>query len=255
MRVDLDQGSAEWHDWRRGEGAIPAIGGSKIHPLLAGRTLRFGDTLTTLVCHHLGYLPRGIPSPRMERGTHLELFVREHAETYWGHPWPPTCHTSDAYPVLRVSTDGEHEDELWEAKCPMLTHEDWVMEQFASTYRTVRDQRTVPDWYMGQAQAELLATEASLLRFSVYLVDDWSDEWKATVLAWRTIAVPPLPYWQQRIITSLEAWRANWERTLEADSMEQRLAHWVSGWGLPEAAPSDPETGEVLTLETLGRYL
>lgn len=258
-RVDMVQGSEEWLQWRQGEGGIPTIGGSVLGTLLEGaKKAPFEkETLTTKVCVSLGFLPRGIPSPRMDRGTRLEPFCRDHAEAYFGCQWEPSCHTSDHHPLLRVSTDGENDTrhQLWECKCPLYTDEMRIMGEVPSVLRYVRDKRIIPDWYMPQAQGELMASERGSLNFCAYLVDDWSDPYKAVILDWDFIPVPRLPAWGKRIIAGLEQWRIAWERTHASKTMVGQLAHWVAGWGLPADHPIHPETGEVVSLDTLKEYL
>ena len=117
MRIDIEQGTDEWLDWRKGEGDIHGIGGSDVSKILG--VSRYGSALD-LYNEKLDLTPPNDESGKefiLARGHRIEKVARKRVEMIMGEPYPPTCWQHDDLPFVRVSLDGLSMSEISLLEC------------------------------------------------------------------------------------------------------------------------------------------
>ena len=148
-RVELQQGSKEWHAWRRngiGASDAPAIMGenrfksrsSLLNEKISNRRVRLND--------------------KMKEGTALEPEARKSFESELEVDVPAVCLESTKYAWLKASLDGLSLDGTVavEIKCG------------ESSYEYVKKHGTVPRYYYGQLQHILAITGLPIIHFWNY---------------------------------------------------------------------------------------
>lgn len=147
---DLEQGSTEWHAWRRG-----VIGASDA-PKIMGEN-PWGSR-SSLISEKLGLTPEFQGNARTREGNNLEGFARRSLETKFKVKLKPTIVQDSKEPFLAASLDAicsEYEN-LYEIKAGM------------KAYEHTKLTRSVPDYYVGQLQHMLMITELEYLTYAVY---------------------------------------------------------------------------------------
>lgn len=149
--VDLEQGSSEWHAWRR-----LGIGASEAPALLSESPWKTRAELLSEKC-----APSRPPrtSPAMAFGTATEPEARAAYERSLGLAVLPVCVQSTERDWLRASLDGLSADgqRVVEIKCGRSAH----------AYTTRRGRP--PRYYMGQLQHILAVTGLDAIDFWCYL--------------------------------------------------------------------------------------
>lgn len=207
-RVNLIQGSEEWHAWRAG-----GIGGSEAAACVE---MTPWSSPFKLWEQKTGRKPGPDINAAMQRGIDLEPSARAAYIDFVGIEMEPACYQSDDYPFVRASLDGINSDEtiLLEIKCPGET-----------THRRILAD-DVPEYYWVQCQHNMLASGAENAHFFSYrpeLEHEGCD--KALTIIMRDNAF---------INRLLEAEAALWQSVLD-DTPPALLASDYAHIGDPEA--------------------
>ncbi len=151
FRVNLEQGSDEWHAWRR-----QGIGASEA-PAILGECP--WTTRAQLLAEKCGDSRRQPTTAAMAFGTATEPEARASYVAEAGVPVEPVCVQSAERAWLRASLDGLSTDgqRAVEIKCGRTVH----------AYATRR--RRVPRYYVGQLQHTLAVTGLDAIDFWCYL--------------------------------------------------------------------------------------
>lgn len=147
--VELEQGTSEWHAWRRG-----GIGASESAAILGENPFK---TRWDALLQKVDDL-REPTSPAMVRGTELEPRARRAFEEHTGLVFAPMCLQSTQHDWLRASVDGmtPEADRVVEIKCG------------EGAYKRSRRGR-VPPYYMPQLQHILAVTGLDLIDYWCWL--------------------------------------------------------------------------------------
>lgn len=148
-RVEQQQGSQEWHAWRRngiGASDAPVIMGEN---RFKSRSSLFDEKIRNR---------RVRLNDKMKEGTALEPEARKSFESELEVDVPPVCLESTKYPWLKASLDGLSLDGtvVVEIKCG------------ESSYDYVKKHGTVPRYYYGQLQHILAITGLPMIHFWNY---------------------------------------------------------------------------------------
>ncbi len=149
--IELEQGSPEWHVWRRG-----GIGASDAPAIMGECPWKSANYLLREKSE-----PNAKPrqNAAMARGTRLEPEARQSYVNSTGKEVVPACLQSKQYPWLRASVDGicVTNHILVEIKCG------------DSSYRQTANEKRVPRYYYGQLQHQLAVTGFAAADFWCYL--------------------------------------------------------------------------------------
>ena len=150
---DLEQGSSEWHDWRKG-----VIGASDA-PKIMGEN-PWGSR-ASLMSEKLGLTPEFQGNARTREGNNLEGFARRSLETKFKVKLKPTIVQDSKEPFFAASLDAICKDHanIFEIKAGV------------KAYEYTKMTKSVPDYYMGQLQHMLMVTEMESLTYAVYRPD------------------------------------------------------------------------------------
>ncbi len=149
--VDLQQGTAEWLEWRsNGIGASDA-------PAIMGENP--WKSSAHLLSEKLGIAEKFSGNAAMARGTALEPEARKQYEAISSVCVAPACLQSNKHNWQRASVDGLAADGniVVEIKCG------------ESVYRKTASSRQVPSYYIGQLQHILAVTELPYIDFFCWL--------------------------------------------------------------------------------------
>ena len=148
--IDLDQGSDEWHAWRR-----QGIGASEAPTLMGENPWSSPDRWFE---SRSGAVKRQAPSKSMALGTSLEPEARRAYEIFIGEAMSPLCVERIDIPWLHASLDGMGWDEARavEIKCG------------ARVYRETAMFRRVPKHYRAQLQHIMAVTGLPEMDFWAY---------------------------------------------------------------------------------------
>lgn len=149
-RLNLEQGTSEWHSYR--ECHVMATSASVIMEINPFKTeLELWEEM-------IGLRPRMKSNVAMERGTRLEPEARRLANQIIGIEFEPCVYESDKYNWMGASLDGisKCEKYILEIKCPNeKTHEMALNEM-------------IPEYYIAQIQHQLAVTNARLCYYFSY---------------------------------------------------------------------------------------
>ena len=154
MRLEFEQGSPQWHEWRAG-----GIGGSDSASVMGENPWR---TSLQLWEEKTGRSQGFKGNAASRRGNELEPEARMTYNLRQADNMIPACYQHDEYDFLRVSLDGinESEDIILEIKCSGTK----VHEKVIAT-------KTPPKYYYAQMQKCMLVTGATLTRYMTYNPD------------------------------------------------------------------------------------
>jgi putative phage-type endonuclease len=150
---DLEQGSREWHAWRKG-----VIGASDA-PKIMGEN-PWGSR-SSLFDEKLGLVREFQGNAKTREGNSLEGDARKSLETKFKIKLKLTIVQDSKEPFLAASLDAicrDHEN-LFEIKAGVKAYEHTQMT------------KSVPDYYIGQLQHMLMVTEMESLTYAVYRPD------------------------------------------------------------------------------------
>ena len=150
---DLEQGSREWHAWRKG-----VIGASDA-PKIMGEN-PWGSR-SSLLDEKLGLVREFQGNAKTREGNSLEGDARKSLEAKFKIKLKPTIVQDSKEPFLAASLDAicrAHEN-LFEIKAGVKAYEHTKMT------------KSVPDYYIGQLQHMLMVTEMESLTYAVYRPD------------------------------------------------------------------------------------
>ena len=150
---DLEQGSSEWHAWRKG-----VIGASDA-PKIMGEN-PWGSR-SILMDEKLGLVREFQGNERTREGNALEGVARKSLSSKFKLKLKPTIVQDSQEPFLAASLDAICSDyeNLFEIKAGV------------KAYEHTKLNRSVPDYYVGQLQHMLMVTELDSLTYAVYRPD------------------------------------------------------------------------------------
>jgi len=150
---DLEQGSREWHDWRKG-----VIGASDA-PKIMGEN-PWGSR-SSLFDEKLGLVREFQGNAKTREGNSLEGDARKSLEKKFKLELKPTIVQDSKEPYLAASLDAmcSYHENLFEIKAGVKAYEHTKMT------------KRVPDYYIGQLQHMLMVTELESLTYAVYRPD------------------------------------------------------------------------------------
>ena len=150
---DLEQGSSEWHAWRKG-----VIGASDA-PKIMGEN-PWGSR-SSLMDEKLGLVREFQGNSKTREGNILEEDARKSLASKFKLKLKPTIVQDSQEPFLAASLDGICSDyeNLFEIKAGL------------KAYEHTKLNKTVPDYYVGQLQHMLMVTEFESLTYAVYRPD------------------------------------------------------------------------------------
>ena len=150
---DLEQGSIEWHNWRRG-----VIGASDAATIMGENPWASSRRLLE---EKLG-LHRALSGNAATREGHrLEEFARESLERKYRHKIMPTVVQDSKDPFFAASLDGidASKTRIYEIKCGL------------KSYEKTRGTGDVPAYYIAQLQHMMMVTRLDSLIFAAYRPD------------------------------------------------------------------------------------
>lgn len=150
---DLEQGSSEWHAWRKG-----VIGASDA-PKIMGEN-PWGSR-AGLLDEKLGLTREFQGNAKTREGNSLEGEARSSLETKFKMKLNPTIVQDSKEPFLAASLDAlsKNHEHLFEIKAGV------------KAYEHTKLTKNVPDYYVGQLQHMLMVTEIEYLTYAVYRPD------------------------------------------------------------------------------------
>lgn len=205
-KVQLDQGTGDWLDWRK-----LGIGGSEVGAVVGANPYKGSQALDIwrrkLPSDHPDAAPEVEDNPAMARGRRLEPAARQMYEDLFGWKMEPVCVIHPDYPHARCSLDGCRDDEklIGEIKCSgFKVHSKYVAvshitDPFERQYAFAENCLS----YRYQVQWQLLITGADACDFIGYNPDmrDPADRFV-------TFTLYPEPTEMQRLLERAnEFWR------------------------------------------------
>lgn len=150
---DLEQGSTEWLDWRKG------IIGASDAPKIMGEN-PWGSR-SSLLDEKLGFVREFPGNARTREGNNFEADARKSLSSKFNLKLKPTIVQDSQEPFLAASLDAICTDyeNIFEIKAGV------------KAYEHTKLNRTVPDYYVGQLQHMLMVTELESLTYAVYRPD------------------------------------------------------------------------------------
>lgn len=150
---DLEQGSREWHAWRKG-----VIGASDA-PKIMGEN-PWGSR-SSLLDEKLGLVREFQGNAKTREGNSFEGDARKSLESKYKMKLKPTIVQDSKEPFLAASLDAicSYYENLFEIKAGVKAYEHTKMT------------KSVPDYYVGQLQHMLMVTEMESLTYAVYRPD------------------------------------------------------------------------------------
>lgn len=150
---DLEQGSPEWHAWRKG-----VIGASDA-PKIMGEN-PWGSR-SSLLDEKLGLVREFQGNANTREGNRFESDARKSLELKYKMKLEPTIVQDSKEPFLAASLDAicSYHENLFEIKAGV------------KAYEHTKVTKRVPDYYVGQLQHMLMVTEMDSLTYAVYRPD------------------------------------------------------------------------------------
>lgn len=147
---DLDQGTDEWHAWRKG-----VIGSSEAQMIMGDNRWKGRQQLLD---EKLGLLAPFSGNAATQRGHDLEPHARKALENKYKNRLTPVVVQDAKEPFLAASLDAINSDEnqIYEIKCGI------------KTYEMVSISRVVPNYYTAQVQHMLMVTQMESMLFAAY---------------------------------------------------------------------------------------
>ena len=147
---DLDQGTAEWHEWRKG-----VIGSSEAQMIMGENRWKGRQQLLD---EKLGLVASFSGNAATQRGHDLEPHARKALENKYKKSLTPVVVQDVKEPFLAASLDAINSDEnqIFEIKCGI------------KTYETVSISGVVPNYYTAQVQHMLMVTQMESMLFAAY---------------------------------------------------------------------------------------
>jgi putative phage-type endonuclease len=147
---DLEQGSTEWHAWRRG-----VIGASDAATIMGENPWASAKRLME---EKLGLHRAFGGNAATREGHRLEEFARKALEKKYRHKMKPSVVQDAKDPFLAASLDGidSSKTRIYEIKCGL------------KSYEKTRDTGVVPPYYVAQLQHMMMVTELESLIFAAY---------------------------------------------------------------------------------------
>jgi len=151
---DLEQGSREWLDWRRG-----VIGASDAATIMGENPWASSRRLLE---EKLGLHRSFSGNAATREGHRLEEFARESLEKKYRHKIMPTVVQDSRDPFLAASLDGidSSKTRIYEIKCGL------------KSYEKTRNAGAVPSYYVAQLQHMMMVTQFDSLIFAAYRPDE-----------------------------------------------------------------------------------
>lgn len=150
---DLEQGSSEWHAWRKG-----VIGASDA-PKIMGEN-PWGSR-SSLLDEKLGLVREFRGNAKTREGNSFEGDARKSLESKYKMRLKPTIVQDSKEPFLAASLDAicSNHENLFEIKAGLKAYDHTKMT------------KSVPEYYLGQLQHMLMVTEMDSLTYAVYRPD------------------------------------------------------------------------------------
>lgn len=189
--VEYQQGSPEWHDWRRG-----VLGASDAGTILGVNPFKTARQLWEEKC---GLAEPEPENDAMRRGTRLEPLARSAFELETGYDMPPACCYAKEYPFIGASLDGYAGAFILEIKCG------------ASIYAKMAASKPIPEYYQAQIQQQLMVTGAEKCYF-------WAFD---PELGGKLRDVGPDLDMQAKLLDALTKFWANVQSRIAPDASEQ----------------------------------
>ena len=147
---DLDQGTAEWHEWRKG-----VIGSSEAQMIMGENRWKGRQQLLD---EKLGLVAPFSGNAATQRGHDLEPHARKALENKYKIRLTPVVVQDIEKPFLAASLDAINSDgnQIYEIKCGI------------KTYETVSISGVVPNYYTAQVQHMLMVTQMESMLFAAY---------------------------------------------------------------------------------------
>ncbi len=147
---DLEQGSMEWLNWRRG-----VIGASDAATIMGENPWASSRMLLE---EKLGQRRTFSGNAATREGNKLEEFGRASLEKKYRHKIMPTVVQDSQDPFFAASLDGidSSKTRVYEIKCGL------------KSYEKTRDTGKVPDYYVAQLQHMMMVTQLNSLIFAAY---------------------------------------------------------------------------------------
>lgn len=147
---DLDQGTTEWHAWRKG-----VIGSSEAQIIMGENRWKGRQQLLE---EKLGLVAPFLGNAATQRGHDLEPYAREALENKYKDILSPVVVQDVNEPFIAASLDAINSDksQIYEIKCGI------------KTYETVSISGVVPNYYIAQVQHMLMVTQMESMLFATY---------------------------------------------------------------------------------------
>lgn len=147
---DIQQGTAQWHEWRRG-----VIGASEASIIMGENRFKGRQQL---IDEKLGLVKPFAGNEVTREGQLFEPHARKALESKFKEKLNPTIVQDSSEPFLAASLDGINstKNKIYEIKCG------------ARTYETFERRRKVPHYYVAQLQHMLMVTQMESLTFAAY---------------------------------------------------------------------------------------
>lgn len=147
---DLEQGTSEWHLWRKG-----VIGASDAPKIMGENPW---SSRSRLMEEKLGLVQEFPGNLKTREGNNFEGPARKSLASTYKMSLKPTIVQNSQVPFLAASLDAVSDDykNLFEIKAGI------------KAYEHTRVSKTVPDYYIGQLQHILMVTELESLTYAVY---------------------------------------------------------------------------------------
>lgn len=203
IKLDLEQGTAEWHLYRKeGINATEAA-------ILMGLEYTPKDTesnnLEALI--NLFSIKTGLAeevfteSVEMSHGKQNEDNARIWFENsrYGASKYTPVCARHESYPYIQASLDGLAEDEtsLLEIKCP----------KYKGSF--IKHKNAIPAYYYSQIQHQLLVSGAEMCYFISYFIDSSAPKGKYDFAEKVLYAVFPDKEFIDELMSRIHSFKAN----------------------------------------------
>lgn len=164
VRVDIEQGTPEWHAWR-----AEGIGGSDIATVM-GRNQY--ETPYKFFCERKKLIGQKKETRAMAEGKKQECFARKLFELKHGVKLTPGCYQNDNYPFVRASLDGISWDEKTNVQIKVMQ---------PHNFDTLLETQAPPEYMILQTQWEMLASPAD--RSILFIVNALNGEpWEETYI-------------------------------------------------------------------------
>ena len=155
--IELEQGTDEWKEWRRG-----GIGGSDAGVILGTSPYR---TPLDVYNDKLGKPGKEDTSKEwiFKRGHEAEPQIRAIIESRYGMKLPPKTCQMEEVPVLRASLDGWNDTKKIGLECKLVGQENFEL---------AKTKKKIPDHYYAQCQHNMLVTGGQKMIYACASLED-----------------------------------------------------------------------------------